>query len=778
MAETDTDLRARLAELQERLALVQAATGVGIWEWDVASNRVTWSPECYAILGTDQLEHTIDGFLSVVHPDDLGPLMAASEAALAGDGRLHHTFRIRRPDGSPRWLVNHARASFDRNGRPLHLRGTVQDITGIRQESRPADGPEQALNALIDRLPDCAWIATAEGACRHVNQAGREYFGLDGRDVALRWVDLVHPEDRPAALNIRAAGLAAATSWQAAVRLRRHDGAYRRFETRSVPIPGTDGAVYRLGMAIDVEDQLARHERLVRESTRLARIASVVPGVIYAFRMRPDGSTHFVYANPAMVDLFGLEPSSLVNDAAAVFAAMPADDARTLRESIAESARHLTPLRQQWCYRHPARGLRWMEGVSTPIRESDGSTVWHGIVTDITHQKEQETALSASEARYRELAESLPQIGWTCTPEGIDEYSSEQWLAYTGVPRGEANHGRWLEHLHPEDREAADAAWVRAVAMGAEYRARVRMRRHDGAYRWFEIRGMPLRNAEGRVIKWFGTNTDIHEEWTLREELRAAQQRFETIASVSPALIHSFRRAPDGHASFPFAPAAIKALFGFTPEQLARDASGVFERIHPADLRGVTAAMLASARDLTPWDIRFRVRHPVRGEIWVEVHTTAVRDPDGGTTWHGVLLDITERKHLEEQLQIRSDALENSMTAFAIVRDWKFVYANRTYLRLWGYDRLEEILGTSPATHALDPAMPARIVEAVRRDGQALLEFSASRRDGATFEVRMQLQRIIDPDGIETYFGTAIDITEEKQARESLQKMADAFREA
>lgn len=133
------------------------------------------------------------------------------------------------------------------------------------------------------------------------------------------------------------------------------------------------------------------------------------------------------------------------------------------------------------------------------------------------------------------------------------------------------------------------------------------------------------------------------------------------------------------------------------------------------------------------------------------------------------LRDLTEREQVERRLQLKSDALENSLTAFGIVNlQGQLVYANRTYLKLWGYDNLDEVVGASVASHCVDPSIPTKIIDAVERRGQCTLEFAARRKDGSTFEALMSVQKSIDERGDETYMGTAIDITEHKRAVEKL----------
>jgi PAS domain S-box-containing protein len=133
----------------------------------------------------------------------------------------------------------------------------------------------------------------------------------------------------------------------------------------------------------------------------------------------------------------------------------------------------------------------------------------------------------------RQLTEGLPVLMWACRPTGECDYLSRQWAEYTGKP-AEAQLGfAWLDALHPDDRPATEAAWTAAVTGGSGYDVEFRIRRHDGAYRWFAVRGFPVRDQTGRVGRWYGSCTDIDD--------RVRQERIleELVENRTAALMRS-----------------------------------------------------------------------------------------------------------------------------------------------------------------------------------------------------------------------------------------------
>jgi len=136
-------------------------------------------------------------------------------------------------------------------------------------------------------------------------------------------------------------------------------------------------------------------------------------------------------------------------------------------------------------------------------------------------------ALTASERRYRTLAEALPQLVWTSRPDGQRDYFSRQWLEYTGIPEEEQLGLAWLDSVvHPEDRERIRERWMASVKGQDEYDAELRIRRADGQYRWFKARATAVRDG-GRVVRWFGTCTDITDIVEARDTLARSREELE-----------------------------------------------------------------------------------------------------------------------------------------------------------------------------------------------------------------------------------------------------------
>ncbi len=133
-----------------------------------------------------------------------------------------------------------------------------------------------------------------------------------------------------------------------------------------------------------------------------------------------------------------------------------------------------------------------------------------------------------SERRYRTLAESLPHLVWTCRADGPCDHLSPRWVEYTGIPEADQLGYRWLEQVHPDDRDRVLTEWSEVAPRGV-FEIEFRIRRADGAYRWFKTRAIPFLDNNGQVVKWFGSNSDIDDQKRVDEALRESEELYRSL---------------------------------------------------------------------------------------------------------------------------------------------------------------------------------------------------------------------------------------------------------
>jgi len=149
------------------------------------------------------------------------------------------------------------------------------------------------------------------------------------------------------------------------------------------------------------------------------------------------------------------------------------------------------------------------------------------LAQTLTERKLAEDALRESESEFRSLAEAMPQIVWITRSDGWNIFFNQQWMDYTGLTLEESYGNGWIKPFHPDDQQRAWDAWQKAVQNNGVYSLECRLRRADGVYKWWLVRGVPVLDAKGTILKWFGTCTDIDELKHNEDNLQAKNAELE-----------------------------------------------------------------------------------------------------------------------------------------------------------------------------------------------------------------------------------------------------------
>jgi PAS domain S-box-containing protein len=211
----------------------------------------------------------------------------------------------------------------------------------------------------------------------------------------------------------------------------------------------------------------------------------------------------------------------------------PPELASRIRDQIKQVVETKQGLRDQTPFRLPTGEIREYEYIYAPVIGENGLVrAVAGATRDVTERKEAEEQLRRSEAQFRQLFDALPQLVWSSSPEGYDDLYNKQWFEYTGLSYEEVQ-GDGSKIIHPEDLPAALARWKHSLQTGEPYEIEYRCRRFDGQYRWFLGRARPVRDEQGKVVRWFGTCTDIHDKKESETALRKAHKELEEFSYVA-----------------------------------------------------------------------------------------------------------------------------------------------------------------------------------------------------------------------------------------------------
>jgi PAS domain S-box-containing protein len=153
-------------------------------------------------------------------------------------------------------------------------------------------------------------------------------------------------------------------------------------------------------------------------------------------------------------------------------------------------------------------------------------------------------AMQAAEDFLRTMIDKIPTLAWSCWPDGTTEFLNQRWLDYTGLSMDEALGWGWKASIHSEDLGKLMDTWLRLLASGESGQEEARLRRFDGEYRWFLFRAVPVRDDRGKVVRWYGTNTDIEDLKRAEEKLRQSETELRQLIDAVPQ--HIFVLGADG----------------------------------------------------------------------------------------------------------------------------------------------------------------------------------------------------------------------------------------
>ncbi len=347
-----------------------------------------------------------------------------------------------------------------------------------------------------------------------------------------------------------------------------------------------------------------------------------------------------------------------------------------------------------------------------PVRSGDGTIVGVScVVEDVTERKQTEKALATSEALYRTLLETAPQIIWQGQPDGSVGYLNKAWEDMTGMPLTDALGWGWTDALHPDDAPALLEKGKQAFEQGTPYSAECRFRAKDGSYRTTDNVGVPVHDASGRIIRWVGIATDITERKRAEGALRESEALFRQIAENVREVFFVVDHKDNG---ILYVNPAYEKIWGRTCESLYQEPSSWSDAVFSEDRERVNRALGEQQR--AGFNEEFRIARPDGSIRWMHDRVFPIRDQKGEIyRLVGIGENITERKQTEQEL-VRLERLSAlGEMAQGIAHNF-----NNLLVGVLGYAQLIQMRASDPeivedATQLIESAIRAK--DLVRRTG-------------------------------------------------------------
>ncbi|WP_139925476.1 PAS domain-containing protein [Hymenobacter sp. DG01] len=631
-----------------------------LWELDLRTGHL-WHNEMFTTAfgypRTPEYQ-TQEFWYSCLHPDDRPHVDAALEALRTGSETDYQlSYRMRRADGSWADAVDRFHIIRDEEGQVVRLLGAVQDVTQAKATERALHYSLEQFRVLAEFIPQLVWVLNAQGHSLYTNQRWIEYTGLRSFQDA-DWAALVHPHDRLRTTAQWQQAQQTGTNYQCDYRLRGQHGQYRWFLAQARPVLDQAGRVAKwFGTCTDIEDQKQTQQLLEQKDRELQLILGKVPAFIATLL----GPQHLVgFINQHFSDLLGgqVRVGQTARQAATVLAGQGLFE--LLDEAYASGQTLVEQERGVWLGPEGAQEQRYFDFTVQPLLDNAGQP--QGILAFAVEVTERVQArlrlddlnqeLRRQDEILRVMTESLPQITSITLPNGSMEYLSPQWFEYTGqtiddLPRC------WSLALHPEDMSTARQAFEQATATASPFSVEVRLRRHDGQYRWHLSRSVPSFTADGQLQCFYGACADVQDQRLLAEELRRSEQQFRFLAESVPAIVWTAR--PDG--VIDYLNSRWTYYTGVPVEQSLQE--GWTGLLWPAEQEAVYNEFSQSIRTGTELDMETRLLDVRTGQYrWFLHRARPLRDEHGQIQrWFGTTTDIDDYKRVQQRLEEKNAEL-------------------------------------------------------------------------------------------------------------------------
>lgn len=514
----------RLKESEERFRTMANSIPQLAWMTDPSGWIYWYNDRWYEYTGTTPQEMVGWGWRKVHHPDLVEGVVRRIKMAFESGNFWEDIFLLRSREGEYRWFLSRALPVRKEDGTLIGWFGTNTDITQQRVAEEALQRKEQQLLLALEggqlgyfdydpRSGDLQW-----------SERTKELFGLPpGSPVDFNvYLRALHPDDRERTqAAVQKAMDPAHGVYENEYRvIGQADGRLRWLRSKAKAFFDENGRAYRLsGVVLDITRQKQAEYALQQSESNLRNLVLHAPVAMCIM-----GGPLFVVevANDRMLEVWEKTREEILGRP--VFDAFPEVGQQGLKkviERVYATGERFTANEMQISLRRNSHlEPVYLNFVYEPIKNTDGLvTKIIAVAVDVTEQVVARKKIEESHREFEFAMDFVPHMIWLAWPDGYHYYYNRKWYDYTGVTFSETKGDGWQRVFHPDDLERTWQRWRHSLATGEPYEIEFRCRRYDGQYRWFLTRALPLKDESGNIIKWFGTDTDIHDRKTFIEQL-------------------------------------------------------------------------------------------------------------------------------------------------------------------------------------------------------------------------------------------------------------------
>jgi PAS domain S-box-containing protein len=527
----------------------------------------------------------------------------------------------------------------------------------------------------------------------------------------------------------------------------------------------------------------------IEEANEVGLLKHLLENVNEVFFVRDVKENRVDYATPAYEKIWGRDRNLLYeNPQELIDAIYPEDRDRITAAMKAQSLGK--PYNQEYRIIRPDGEVRWISACAFPLKNKLGEVSRVvGVAEDITKSKEVETqlqlvqeiletALSNTQDRFLNLFNSISQQLWFANKDGLVEFYNQYGLDYLGCDFADALGDNWHKWIHPEDLPLHIASWQRSVATGNTFEIEARLLSGlNNTYCWYRIHAVPLRDSQGNISSWFGTNTDIHKRKLIEAALQLSEERSLSIVEIASDIIWEV----DEHFTFTYISSKVQEILGYEPEEVIGKTP--FEAfLSPDEAQRVAAIIIPIVTAQEPFkQIEVRKNHKDGFHIFMEISGFPVFNADGQYQgYRGVGINVNERKLGENLLRESEESLRlmiEGVKDYAILMldvEGKITKWNSGVESITGY-KAEELIGKHfscffPAKDIANQ-VPQQEIAIATNTGRYECNGWRIRQDGSRFWANVVISALYQPNGeLKGFAKITCDITEQRNTEIELLK--------
>jgi PAS domain S-box-containing protein len=746
----------RLSE--ERFRTLVTASQQSVWVLDAEGNMSALTNSVFGYTGE---QTSGKQWLEIIHPDDRTELWTRFQVLVRNPAPDRAEHRMHAADGSLRRVVSQVVPLLNPDGSLRELFGTTLDITEAKRIEEALHLSEERYRTLATAPGRGIWALDPEGNLIETNQAMRELGLADG--AGKRWLEWIHPDDRASVWARCQANLRNPAPDKMEHRIIAADGTPRDVAVDVVPLFNADGSLRELfGTTVDITKRKQAEAALKLSEERYRTLVTASKQSVWV--LDPEGN--MVSMTNSVMD------HSLADGAGKRWLEwLHPDDRQAVWEQCSAALRKPAAYAGEQRVLGPDGSIRTIFVHGVPVLNPDGSLrEMIGTTTDITARKQAAEALELSEERYRALVTTSRQGVWVIDAEGNMTSLTSSVL---GRSLEDSGGKRWLQHIHPEDREMVWERTIDALRSGVPFHGEQRALTADGRYRWLLVHAVPLRGPDGCVRELFGTSTDITERKQAEEALRLSEERYRTLVTASHQSV--WRLDPEGN---------MIALHNSVLGRHIEGNSGKqwLDLVHPDDRAAVWSRVEKVLHTGSLCDSEHRTLMPDGSVRIVLAHAVPVLNGDGSLREViGTTADLTDRRRAEAALKLSEERFRTLVTAsqqsiWVLDMEGNMIALSNSIVGR----RLEESSGKQwlQHTHCADRAALWESITGAIRTGVAYSgETRVHAKDGGLRWVFMHAVPVRNADGsVREIIGTTTDITERKRAEEALRLSEERYR--